>query len=392
MARERGGEGAGLRWLAASSAGPASAGSKAFCLPEDLAEAEDDQKQDERADERRDRHLKPALPRAWWNPTVVMPLRLTRLASRVSIHGPEGWPAAGSAGFRFSPAAPSHSTSAAAGMMAAKADQIRVVILDLDGVIYRGHTAIPGAAETAQWLRDRDYQTYFFTNNSTRTRDSYVELLRGYGLETDPDHIVTSASLTVRYFVDNELIPANVLIVGEGGLADELRGAGLRVFRRPGKQKIDYVVVGMDRRFTYHKLHLAQQAIRAGAEFIATNRDATYPVEGNVIPGGGSVVAAVATAAEREPILIGKPAARAGELIVHQAGVAPEEALMVGDRLETDIEMGRRAGLLTCLVLTGISTAEEARALSPRHRPHWIIPTIATLPDLLRSKLEGEPL
>ena len=269
--------------------------------------------------------------------------------------------------------------------MRSEADQIKAVILDLDGVIYRGHTAVPGAQETTAWLDREAYQTYYFTNNSTLARDSYVELLAGYGLRSDHNHIVTSASLTARYFLDRGRPRTTALVVGEDGLVEELRRAGVRVVRRRGKAPIDYVVVGMDRRFTYRKLHEAQQAILAGAEFIATNRDATYPVEGNVIPGGGSVVAAVATAAQREPILIGKPSAQAGELITHHAGVAPEEAVMVGDRLETDIEMGRRAGLWTCLVLTGISTAEEAEQLSPEHRPHWIIDSIADLPDLLRK-------
>ena len=163
------------------------------------------------------------------------------------------------------------------------------------------------------------------------------------------------------------------------------KNVGVRVVRRKGKRPIGYVVVGMDRKFTYRKLWEAQQAIRGGAQFIATNRDATYPVEDNVIPGGGSVEAAVATAAETEPILIGKPSPRAGQLITQHAGVRPSEVLMVGDRLETDIEMGRRAGLWTCLVLTGISTAEEAAALPPESRPHSILPSIAQLPGLLRE-------
>jgi phosphoglycolate/pyridoxal phosphate phosphatase family enzyme len=266
------------------------------------------------------------------------------------------------------------------------ADRVKAIVLDLDGVVYRGYTAIPGASETVGWLAQAGYQVYYFTNNSTQTRESYVELLAGYDIPTDVEHVVTSASLTARYFSDNGLLPATALVVGEAGLPEELRRVGVRVVRRRGKRPISHVVVGMDRRFTYAKLHEAQQAIRAGATFIATNRDATYPVEGNVIPGGGSIVAAVATAAEREPILIGKPSARAGQLITHHAGVQPAEALMVGDRLETDIEMGRRAGLLTCLVLTGISTAEQAGALPDESRPHWIIPSIAQLPDLLGER------
>jgi phosphoglycolate/pyridoxal phosphate phosphatase family enzyme len=269
--------------------------------------------------------------------------------------------------------------------MAKNTQHIKAVILDLDGVIYRGHTPLPGAQDTTAWLRAKGYQVHYFTNNSTKTRDSYVELLAGYGITANAEYIVTSASLTARYFSDNGLLPATALVVGEGGLVEELRRAGVRVVRRRGKRPIGFVVVGMDRKFTYGKLHEAQQAIRAGAQFIATNRDATYPVEGNVIPGGGSVVAAVATAAEREPILIGKPSPEAGRLITRHAGMTPAEALMVGDRLETDITMGRRAGLWTCLVLTGISTTEEAAALPPEDRPHWIIPDLAELPALLTS-------
>jgi len=267
------------------------------------------------------------------------------------------------------------------------AQQIKAVIFDLDGVIYRGQTPLPGAGDVTRWLQARDFQTYYFTNNSTKTRESYVELLAGYGVSTDFDHIVTSASLTVRYFTDNGLLPARVLVVGEAGLPAELRAVGAQVVRRCGGKPVDYVVVGMDRKFTYAKLHEAQQAILAGATFIATNRDATYPVEGNVIPGGGSIVAAVATAAEKEPILIGKPSPEAGRLITHMAGVEPHEALMVGDRLETDIEMGRRAGLLTCLVLTGISTRQEAEALPPKSQPHWIVDTIQQVPDILEGRL-----
>ena len=271
--------------------------------------------------------------------------------------------------------------------MISDAQQIKAVIFDLDGVIYRGQTPLPGAGDVTRWLQARDFQTYYFTNNSTKTRESYVELLAGYGVSTDVDHIVTSASLTARYFTDNGLSRARVLVVGEAGLPAELRAVGVRVVRRCGRKPVDYVVVGMDRKFTYAKLHEAQQAILAGATFIATNRDATYPVEGNVIPGGGSIVAAVATAAEKEPLLIGKPSPEAGKLITHAAGVEPHEALMVGDRLETDIEMGRRAGLLTCLVLTGISTRQEAEALPPKNQPHWTVDTIQQVPDILEGRV-----
>jgi phosphoglycolate/pyridoxal phosphate phosphatase family enzyme len=267
------------------------------------------------------------------------------------------------------------------------AAQIKAVIFDLDGVIYRGHTPIPGAAGVTRWLADKGYSVYYFTNNSTKTRESYVELLAGYDCQTDTDHIVTSASLTAEYFLENQLLPATILIVGEGGLAEELQQIGARVVQKRGTRPVDFVVVGMDRKFTYAKLHEAQQAVLAGAKLIATNRDATYPIEGNVIPGGGSIVAAVATACECEPLLIGKPSPRSGQLIAHHAGVAAEQALMVGDRLETDIEMGRRAGLLTCMVLTGISPLEEIELLAPESRPHWVMQSVADLPKLLQGEI-----
>jgi len=274
--------------------------------------------------------------------------------------------------------------------MTDRAADIKAVILDLDGVIYRGQTPIRGAAKAADWLRRAGYHTYYFTNDSTRTRDSYVKLLAGFDIEADADHIVTSASLTAEYLARRaDGRRPTALVVGEGGLVEELRAAGLHVVRRAGKRPVDYVVVGMDREFTYRKLHTAQQAIRAGAEFIATNRDATYPVEDNVIPGGGSIVAAVATAAEREPLLIGKPSRQAGMLIARHAGVKANQALVVGDRLETDILVGRRAGMWTCMVLTGISGADEARALPVNRRPHWIVESIAHLPALLRKLRAG---
>lgn len=267
---------------------------------------------------------------------------------------------------------------------------IRAVIFDLDGVIYRGRTPLPGGRAAVAKLSAQGRQIYYFTNNSTRSRESYMELLASFGLATDPDHIVTSASLTVEYLRDKYAGQSpTILVVGEQGLRDELTRAGFRVVRNAPKRGVEVVVVGMDRKFTYAKLHRAQQALLAGAEFIATNRDATYPVEGNVIPGGGSIVAAVAAAAAREPITMGKPSEWSGRLIARHAGVSPPEMLMVGDRLETDIVMGRRAGIWTVMVLTGISTLEEAHASPDQDKPHWIIPSIAELPALVADLAAG---
>ena len=179
---------------------------------------------------------------------------------------------------------------------------------------------------------------------------------------------------------------------------------------------MDYVVIGIDRKFTYDKLRFAHAAITRGhAQFVATNRDATFPMEDGEIPGGGSLVAALATATGREPVTIGKPETHAYEAILHAAGVTALESVMVGDRLDTDILVGRRAGARTLLVLTGVTSAVQAENAPPEQRPDLVIGDLrrdrlgqstkiknknarhklcrADLPSLLRSffALQGPP-
>ena len=137
---------------------------------------------------------------------------------------------------------------------------------------------------------------------------------------------------------------------------------------------IDYVVVGIDRQFSYDKLRFAHQAITRGhAQFLATNRDTTLPTEDGEVPGGGSLVAALAAAAGREPVNLGKPEAHGYEAILTAAGVAASESVMVGDRLDTDIAVGRRAGAHTVLVLTGVTSPAQAQAAPPEWCPERII-------------------
>ena len=134
------------------------------------------------------------------------------------------------------------------------------------------------------------------------------------------------------------------------------------------------VVVGLDLNFTYDKLRTAATAIRDGARFIATNADATLPTEHGLVPGAGSIVAAIATAAGQHPTIIGKPSARVLEQAMDRLGIGPAEAVMIGDRLDTDILAGDRAGMLTVLVLTGVSTRDE-------------IPTSSVMPGLVFTDL-----
>lgn len=234
-----------------------------------------------------------------------------------------------------------------------------VFIFDMDGVLFRGDTPVPGAKETLQELRKRGAAVRFLTNNSTKTREHNARILREMGFFAQADEIFTSAVATARF-----LRGASAWVLGEPGLFDELREGGVEVVRHGDAE---WVVVGLQRDLSYEQIDEAQWRIRTGARFLATNRDATYPVEKRVRPGAGMVVAAVATAAEREPeVVIGKPEPTMVTMILEELGTQPSEALLVGDRLDTDIECARRAGCDSILVLTGVTqmAPDGVRAVS----------------------------
>ena len=254
----------------------------------------------------------------------------------------------------------------------------------MDGVVNLGETPIPGAAAAITALQNAGRAVYFLTNNSSRSRAHYVQKLARFGVVTEPRFVYTSAYATALYLVSKGGVGKTVFIVGEHGLAEELEAAGLKVVLAADDEpytQIDYVVVGIDSAFTYAKLRYAHAAITRGhAELIATNRDSTYPTENGEIPGGGSIVASVATAAGREPITIGKPEPYGLELILRDAGATVDQADVVGDRLDTDIAAGNRLGVSTTLVLTGVTSREMAAdPINPLWRPTRIVGTLAEI-------------
>jgi phosphoglycolate/pyridoxal phosphate phosphatase family enzyme len=254
-----------------------------------------------------------------------------------------------------------------------------VYVFDLDGVLYLGETAIAYAAEAVTRLRDAGKQIYFLTNNSGRTRADYRrKLAQVNGLDVPEETIFTSAYATALYLKQRGAAGRSVFVIGEPGLAAELaESGGLVPITQPDQvdfHAIDYVAVGIDKNFTYDKLRFAHAAITRGhAQFIATNRDATFPMETGEIPGGGSLVAALATATGREPVTIGKPETHAYEAILQAAKATAADSVMVGDRLDTDIAVGRRSGAFTVLVLTGVTDSVQAHSAPPEWRPNQII-------------------
>jgi 4-nitrophenyl phosphatase len=262
------------------------------------------------------------------------------------------------------------------------------IVFDLDGVVYRGETALPAAVATLNHLAAEGHSLFYLTNNATRSRDDYASKLRRLGVSCDPAQIMTSAYATALYLAGEGAAGRSAFVVGEQGLVGELEAVGVHVIPLDSEQRADYVVVGLDKGFTYPKLARAYREIVAGASFIATNRDPTYPLEEGVeIPGGGSIVASIACATGITPLTIGKPEPFALERILALSGARAAEAVMVGDRLDTDIRVGRRVGLLTVLTLTGVTSREQAERATSEERPDFTIESLEELPAILESQM-----
>jgi 4-nitrophenyl phosphatase len=249
--------------------------------------------------------------------------------------------------------------------MSAQIASIQSIIIDLDGVLWRGAKPLPGVAGFFGLLEARAIRFLVVTNNATRTAESVAERLATIGVSVPPSRILTSAKALVFYLREELPAGSRLLVIGEEGLLDTLVQAGFLAAPADSADEgisVAAVVVGLDRGVTYHKLAVASTAIRAGARFVATNTDATLPTEDGVMPGAGAIVAAVQTATSVLPTVIGKPHRPMFKAALEILKTAPERTAMLGDRLDTDIQGAQAVGLTTILVFTGVTTIEEARA------------------------------
>jgi 4-nitrophenyl phosphatase len=253
--------------------------------------------------------------------------------------------------------------------------RIRLVILDMDGVLYRGDLAVPGAADLVRNLHRAGLIVRYATNNSMFTRAEYAMRLAAMGIEAEPDQIVTSTSATIDHLRRHEPQIRSVLAVGARGMVSELREAGYNVqwvADAPTDTRVDAVIVGLDPDFDEARCAAATGAIRHGARFVATNADARYPTPDGFRPGAGTMVAAIADAAGATPLVIGKPQPAMFAAILSAAGVAPSEAIVIGDNPESDIAGANRSGMASILVLTGVTDAARAAVLTGEQRPHFV--------------------
>jgi len=259
--------------------------------------------------------------------------------------------------------------------------KVKAVLIDLDGVVYVGRDAIPGAAGFLSEARRRGLKFLLVTNNSTTAPELVAERLRGMQIDVEPDEILTSAQAAVGYVKRHAEPGARLRIVGEAGLRQAAEREGFAVVD-DGQAAVDWVIAGLDRAFTYEKLAAATRAIMQGAHFVATNADALLPVEGGqVVPGAGTMIAAIKTATGVEPVVVGKPEPGLFEHGLERlGGLSAETAAMIGDRIDTDVDGGRRAGLHTILVLSGVTTPAEAAVATPP--PDAIRPNLASVAGL----------
>jgi 4-nitrophenyl phosphatase len=240
-------------------------------------------------------------------------------------------------------------------------------IIDLDGVIYLLNEPVPRASEAMNRLQKSGARFLFLTNNSASTPQMYVDRLAKFDIQVGLEHILTSSQAAGIYLERNyEVRGKTAVVVGEEGLLHELQSRGVIVVAPERCARADFVFVGWDRHFDYDKLRAATVAVRAGATYIAMNADATYPTPEGLWPGAGTMVAAVSTGAGTEPYIVGKPNPFIVEVALERLGVSKDKALLIGDRLDSDIEAGNSAGVDTLMVLTGISSEEEIAEDGPR--------------------------
>jgi 4-nitrophenyl phosphatase len=278
-----------------------------------------------------------------------------------------------------------------------------LLLVDLDGVVYRGAQPVPGIAAVLAARAAAGDEVVYVTNNSMWYRADYVTRLSGMGAPVTPDRIVSSARATALYLRDLQPPVRRVLAVGGAGLVHELSDVGIEVvysgdaaerWTANGRDaaaavgSVDTVVVGLDLEFTYARLACAAEAVRAGARFVATNRDPVYPYEKGLMPGAGAVVAAIEAACGVKPVLIGKPGPLLLQVAAHAVGGDVADAVMIGDSLVTDVAAAVAGGARSVLMLTGISKREQVEALAASDRPTEIAADAAGLAAAL-DRLAG---
>lgn len=253
-------------------------------------------------------------------------------------------------------------------------------IVDLDGTVYRGGNLLPGAVEGVEALRDAGLDVLFFSNNPIRDGASYATHLTDLGIPTDEHEACSSGVVTTEYLRENHA-DDRILLVGSPGLRDQLDAAGLELTELPAEA--DVLVASWTPEFGYTDMQDALDAVEDGVTFLGTDPDRTFPAEdGTTVPGSGAIIGAISATVGRDPdAVLGKPSETALVFALDRLGVEPTSCLVIGDRLDTDLAMGNRAGMTTVLVKTGITDPGDVSASEVD--PDFVIGSLGDIDQVL---------
>lgn len=250
------------------------------------------------------------------------------------------------------------------------------LVSDMDGVVYRGDEAIPGVADAVGEWRERGKKIVFCTNNSHYVVAEYVAKLERAGIPAGEDDVVSSGAVLAEILRGRNAAGKKAMAVGAQGLRAGLEDAGVTIDDGDSVEGIDYVVVGWDGDFDYRRMRRACRAVRAGAELIATNSDATFPAPDGLWPGAGAILASIEVSSGKRAEVLGKPHAPMMEAAARRLAGCTRIGI-VGDRADTDLAGGLARGWTTILVTSGVTAPEEADSVEPR--PDLILPSLAAI-------------
>ena len=248
-------------------------------------------------------------------------------------------------------------------------------ICDMDGVIYHGNRLLPGVREFVQWLYDQKKNFLFLTNSSERSPRELQQKLERMGLEVDESHFYTSALATAR-FIAHQCPGGSAYVIGGAGLITALHDAGITM----NDVDPDYVIVGESNDYHYENMVKAIRLVLKGARLIGTNSDVTGPMEGGLVPACRAMIAPIEMATGQSAYFVGKPNPLMMRTGLRILGVHSEDAVMIGDRMDTDVVAGIETGLDTVLVLSGVTTREDV--LRYPYRPRLILKGVGEIPDI----------
>lgn len=253
-------------------------------------------------------------------------------------------------------------------------------IVDLDGTVYVGGDVVAGVPAALDRLRDAGLDPLFFSNNPVKDGQEYVEYLRERGVDARDGEACSSGVVTTAHLREHHADDP-ILCIGDDGFRDQLLDAGLTLTDDPEESAV--LVASWTDEFGYEDMRRALVAVDDGTPFFGTDPDRTFQVaEETVVPGSGAIVGSIAAAVGRDPdAVFGKPSAAARAFALDRLGVSPEECLVVGDRLDTDIELGAQAGMTTVLVLSGVTDRGDIQT-SP-HRPDYVLEDLGDIDEVL---------